>query len=251
MAMWFSAVGCIITLTLSLLMAPLAADAQPAGSISRIGVLSPGFPPGEPGRGLDRFRQGLRDLGYTEGQSVALEIRWDEHHPERWPALVAELVHLRVDCIVAGTTAAARAAQQATSTIPIVIAVSANPVGDGLVASLARPGRNITGLTTMTPELTGQRLELLTMAVPDLARVALLLDVGNPTWHAQRHDYEAAARGLGVHLLPLEVQGPDEFAGAFQAALHGQAQALIMMLSCLLPIGALDIPDVIRFIRSS
>ena len=143
--MWYSVVGGIVTLTLSLLMAPRATDAQPAGSIPRIGVLSPGFPPGEPGRGLDRFRQGLRDLGYVEGQTVALEIRWDEHHPERWPDLAAELVRLRVDCIVAGTTAAARAAQQATRTIPIVIAVSANPVGDGLVASLARPGETSRG----------------------------------------------------------------------------------------------------------
>jgi putative ABC transport system substrate-binding protein len=228
--MWCSAIGFIVMLTLGLLTAPLA-EAQPVGSIPRLGVLSPGFPPGEPGRGLDRFRQGLRELGYVEGQTVALEVRWDENKPERWPDLAAELVRLRVDIIVAGTTAAARAAKQATSTIPIVIAVSANPVGDGLVASLAQPGGNITGLSTMTPELTGKRLELLTEAVPGLSRVALLLDVGNPTWHAQRHDYEAAARGLRVQLLPLEVHGPDEFAGAFQAAIHGRAQALIMMLS--------------------
>jgi putative ABC transport system substrate-binding protein len=228
--MWCSAMGCMVMLTLGLLVAPLA-EAQPGGSIPRLGVLSPGFPPGEPGRGLARFRQGLRELGYVEGQTVALEVRWDENKPERWPDLAAELVRLRVDLLVAGTTAAARAAQQATSTIPIVIAVSANPVGDGLVASLARPGGNITGLSTMNPELTGKRLELLTEAVPGIARVALLLDIGNPTWHAQRHAYEAAARGLGVYLLPLEVQGSDEFAGAFQTASHGHAQALIMMLS--------------------
>ena len=197
----------------------------------RLGVLVPGMPPGEPGGWLDRFRQGLWDLGYVEGQTVALEVRWDTHQRERWPDLAADLVRLRVDLIVAGTTAAAQAAQHATRTIPIVIAVSADPVGDGLVASLAQPGGNLTGLSIMTPELTGKRLELLTEVVPGLARVALLLDVGNATWHAQRHDYEAAAQRLGVHLLPLEVHGPDAFAGAFQAAVHGHAQALIMITS--------------------
>src|SRR5712691_2235247 len=166
--MWCSAIGCIVTLTLSLLAAPCAADAQPAGSIPRIGVLYPGLPPGEPGRGLDRFRQGLRDLGYIEGQTVALEVRWDEGHPERWPDLTADLVRLRVDLIVAGTIAAVPAAKHATSTIPIVMAGSADPVGDGFVASLARPGGNITGLSSMVPELTGKRLELLATAVPGL-----------------------------------------------------------------------------------
>src|SRR2546426_5743946 len=137
MTMWCSAIGCIVTLTLSLLAVPLAADAQPAGSMPRIGVLYPGFPPGEPGGWFDRFRQGLRDLGYIEGQTIALEVRWDEHHAESWPDLAADLVRLRVDCIVAGTTAATWAAKHATSTIPIVMPVSGDPVGVGLVASLA------------------------------------------------------------------------------------------------------------------
>src|SRR6266849_2443061 len=164
MTMWCSAVGCIVLLTLSLLAAPLAAEAQPAGKMPRIGVLRPGPPPEEPGRGLDRFRQGLRDLGYVEGQTMALEIRWAENQPERYPTLAAELVRLPVDIIVAGDSAAALAAKHATSTIPIV-ALSFDPVRDGLVASLAQPGGNITGLSIMVPEVAGKRLELLREAV--------------------------------------------------------------------------------------
>ena len=228
--MWCSAVGFLVTLALSLLPVPLVATAQPAGKLPRIGVLEPGISPWEPGRGGQRFRQGLRELGYIEGQTMTLEVRWAENQPERYPALVADLVRLPVDVIVAGDTAAAVAAQHATSTIPIV-AISFDAVRDGLVASLARPGGNITGLSIMVPELSGKRLELLTEAVPGLARVALLLDAGPPNWQAQLHDHEAAARGLGVQLLPLEVRGPDAFAGAFQAAAQGHAQALLMVQS--------------------
>jgi len=224
-----------MTLTLGLLVTPLAAAAQSAGKVPRLGVLAQGSPPGpgEPDRGLDRLRQGLRDLGYVEGQTIALEVRWDERHPERWPALAADLVRLRVDLIVVGTTTATLAAQHATSTIPIVMASSVDPVRDGFVASLAQPGGNITGLSGMNTELTGKRLELLTEAVPGLARVALLQDAEDPYREVRLHVHEAAARGLGVQLLPLAVHGPEEFAGAFQAALQGQAQALIMQASSL------------------
>jgi ABC-type uncharacterized transport system substrate-binding protein len=231
MSMWCRAVGCLVTLILSLLVMPLATQAQPAGQMPRVGVLVPGAPPGEPGGWLDRFRQGLRDLSYVEGQTITLEVRWDEYKPERWPDLVADLVRLPVDIIVAGQTALARAAQHATSTIPIVMAVSSDPVGHGLVAGLARSGGNLTGLSIMTPELTGKRLELLSEAVPGLARVALLLEAGDLRRHAILHDHAAAARGLGVQLQPLEVRGPEEFAGAFEAALQGQAQALILQPS--------------------
>ena len=223
--------GCIVTLTLSLLVTPLATHAQPAGKIPRLGVLVPGVPPEQPGRGPQRFRQGLRDLGYIEGQTIVLEVRWAENQPERWPDLATDLVRLPVDIIIVGDTAAALAAKHATSTIPIVMAVRFDPVWDGLVASLARPGGNITGLSIMVPELAGKRLELLREAVPGLSRVALLLDAGPPNWQAQLHDHEAAARGLGVQLLLLEVRGPDECAGAFQAATQGHAQALIMVQS--------------------
>src|SRR5882672_3626515 len=226
MTMWGSTIGCMVTLILSLLTAPLAAEAQPAEKMPRLGVLVPGIPP-EPL--TDAFRQGLRDLGYVEGQTIALEVRWDKHHSERWPDLASDLVRLHVDCIVAGTTAATWAAKQATSTSPIVMPVSGDPVGVGLVASLARPGGNVTGLSSISPDLNGKRLELLTEAVPGLTRVALLLEAGDPRRHSQLHDHETAARVLGVHLQPLEVRGPDEFSGAFQAAIEGQAQALIMV----------------------
>ena len=161
--MWCSAIGCIMTLTLSLLMTPIPAAAQAVGKVPRLGVLAPGSPPGEPGRGLDRLRQGLHDLGYVEGQTIALEVRWDEQHPEGGlDVAIADLVQRPVDILVTGTTAAALAAQQATSTIPIVIASSADPLGAGLVASLGRPGGNITGLSGMDAELPGKRLGLTT-----------------------------------------------------------------------------------------
>jgi hypothetical protein len=162
-----------------------------------------------------------------------------EAHPEQCPTcgqlLVGRAVIPRggappagaVDIIVVGTTAAALAAKHATSTIPIVMTGTGDPVGDGLVDSLAQPGGNITGLSFMVPDLTGKRLELLKEAVPGLARVALLLDAGHPRRHAQRHDHEAAARVLGVQLLPLEVRGPDEFVTAFQAATQAQARAFL------------------------
>src|SRR6266571_7531706 len=149
------------------------------GKIPRLGVLVPGVPPGGPGTGLDRFRQGLRDLGYVEGHTIALEVRWVEHHPERIPDLVTDLVHRRVDILVVSTSAA-QMAKHATSTIPIVMAVSSDPVGDGLVASLARPGGNVTGLSTLSSELSGKRLELLQEAVPGLRRVAVFWNAANP-----------------------------------------------------------------------
>src|SRR5882672_6005672 len=137
MTMGSSTAGCIVMLTLSLLAAPLTAHAQLAEKMPRLGLLVPGSPPEHL---TEAFRQGLRDLGYVEGQTIALEVRWDEHHAERWPDLAADLVRRHVDCIVAGTTAATWAAKHATSTNPIVMPVSGDPVGVGLVASLARPG---------------------------------------------------------------------------------------------------------------
>ena len=186
-----SAVGFILTLTLSLLAALLAAEAQPTGKVSRIGVLMQGFPPGASGDELDVFRQGLQGLGYVEGQTVTLEVCWGEHQHERFPALAAELVQRPVDLIVAAGASPARAAQHATTTIPIVMLVGIDPVAQGLVASLAHPGGNITGLTIMTRELSGKRLELLHEAVPGLSQVALLVDAGNPNRQAHLHAHES------------------------------------------------------------
>jgi putative ABC transport system substrate-binding protein len=226
-------IGLIIVVGLAILTTPLAAEAQPAGKMPRIGVIVPGVPPGASGDELDGFRQGLRDLGYGEGQTVALEVRWGEGQRERYPTLAADLVQQSVDVIVAAGGAAARAARHATITIPIVMVAGVDPVAQGLVASLAHPGGNLTGFTIMTRELSGKRLELLQEAVPGLARVAVLIDAESPNRQVLLDEHEAAARGLGVQLLPLEVRSPDEFVGAFQAVTQGQAQALIIAQSAL------------------
>src|SRR5262249_6200260 len=152
--MWYSAVGSIVTLLLSLLAVPHAAVAQPAGKVWRLGFLVAGV-----GRIPEAFRQGLRDLGYVEGQNIAIEYRYADNQLDRLPDLAAELVRLPVDVIVTGGENAARAARQVTSTIPIVVAGAADPVRSGLVASLAQPGGNITGLSLLSPELGEKRLE--------------------------------------------------------------------------------------------
>ena len=163
----------IVTLALALVTAPLTADAQPAAKVYRIGLLG-SLPPTAPGASSiwEGFFQGLRELGYVEGQNILIEGRYYGDRTEGLPALAAELVRLKVDVIVAGATPAPEAAQRATSTIPIVIANHSDPVGSGLVASLARPGRNVTGLSVLTPELVGKRLQLLKEAVPGISRVA-------------------------------------------------------------------------------
>jgi len=159
-------------MTLGLLAAPLAAEAQPAGKVPRIGFLFSGA--SGPAREVDTFRQGLRDLGYIEGQNIAIEYRFAAGQVERLPELAAELVRLKLDVIVAPYTPPALAAKRATSTIPIVFAVVADAVGAGLIANFARPGRNITGLTSSSAELGGKRLELLKQVVPKASRVAVL-----------------------------------------------------------------------------
>src|SRR5262249_1132673 len=161
----------IITLTLGLVLAPDLAPAQAGAKTPRLGLLTIASAPHS---GFEAFRQGLRDLGYVEGRSIALESRYAEGQAERLPALAAELVPLQVDIILADGAAAPRAAQHATETIPIVFTAAPDPVGQGLVASLAQPGGNITGVSFQAPELMGKRLELLKAAVPGVTRVASL-----------------------------------------------------------------------------
>jgi putative ABC transport system substrate-binding protein len=163
----------MLTLALGFLLAPLCADAQQPTKVYRIGWLGAGPPLPEPDPSLAAFWQGLHDLGYVEGQNLVMEYRYAEGQVERLPDLAAELVQLPVDVIVAGGTAAIRAAQHATRTIPIVMAVAYEPVGEGLVASLAQPGGNITGLSWLGAELPGKRLELLKETVPQLTRIAV------------------------------------------------------------------------------
>src|SRR3989441_3673540 len=164
-------------LTGGIVVAPLAAEAQPAAKVARIGWLSVNNLAGNP-QGCEAFRQGLRDLGYIEGRNVVIEYRDAEGKPERLPALAAELVGLKVDVIVAIGTPHALAAKQATKTIPIVFTALPDPATSGLVTSLARPGGNVTGLSWLSPELVGKRLELLKQSVPGVSRVAVLWQLG-------------------------------------------------------------------------
>jgi ABC-type uncharacterized transport system substrate-binding protein len=218
----------MLALTLSIFVAPLAVDAQPPAKVWRLGFLS-GEPPTESLPVVVPFFEGLRTLGYVEGQNLTIERRWAEPHEHRLPDLAAELVQLRVDCIVAMTWAAIHAAKQATTTIPIVMIINSDPVAGGLVASLARPGGNITGLSPMTPELAGKRLELLQEVVPGLTHVAVLWEPTVPAKALEFSKTQVAAQALGVQLHSLEVRSPNDFEAAFAAATRERADALLTL----------------------
>jgi putative tryptophan/tyrosine transport system substrate-binding protein len=206
------------------------AAAQPAGKMPRVGYLT-SWSDSDPGRqrGLEAFRQGLRELGYVEGQNIAIESRSAEGKDDRLPALAADLVRSKVDVIVAASGAATRAVQQTTRTIPIVMSLVNDPVGSGLVASLARPGGNVTGLTIMAPDLSGKRLQLLKEVVPKVSRVALLRNPDNPADAAMLREAEAAAQALGVRLQILKTRTPQEIEGAFAAMIRERAGAFLML----------------------
>jgi putative tryptophan/tyrosine transport system substrate-binding protein len=212
-----------------LLALPLAAEAQSPAKVFRIGILSY-LPAADPtgSRFRDAIFQGLRDLGYVEGENIVIEWRSWEGSRERLSALAAELVRLKVDVIVAGPTPAAEEAKRATSTIPIV-ALHGDPVGSGLVASLARPGGNVTGVSVMNPELVGKQLQLLTETLPRLSRVAVLSNPTTSTHRIYLREAEIAARSLKVRLLILEARAPSEFVGVFSAATKAGAGALIVL----------------------
>jgi ABC-type uncharacterized transport system substrate-binding protein len=216
----------VICLALSAILLALAlpTEAQQPKKVPRIGVLSPGSP--GPSPLLDAFRQGLRELGYVEGQNIAIEYRFAEANPEPLPDLAAELVHLKVDVILTINTPASQAAKNATKTIPIVFTYVADPAG--LVASLARPGGNITGLTTLAAELSGKRLELIKETLPGIPRVAYLWTSANPTATRVFRETESASSQLGIQLQPLKVQGPDEFQNAFKVATGKRAGVLFV-----------------------
>jgi len=177
----------------------------------------------------DGFLQGLRELGYVEGQNIVIERRYSEGRYERLPGLAAELVRLKVDVIVAVGGPPPHAAKDATSTIPIVMTNHGDPVGTGLVASLARPGGNVTGLSTVNPDLVGKQLQLLKEAVPRLSRVAVLSNPTHPLHRLPLREVEVAARSLKVGLQVLEARAPSEFASAFSAATKESAGALIVL----------------------
>jgi ABC-type uncharacterized transport system substrate-binding protein len=213
------------TVGIGLLSLPVVVYTQPAAKVHRIAILGnqQDSPPWE------AFRQGMRDLGYVDGRNLSIEARWSEGKTDRLPAFAIELVGLRPDVIVASGTQAIRAAKQATTTIPIVMAVSAYPDKLGLVESLARPGGNVTGLTNFGPALNGKRLELLKEIAPNVSRVALLWDPASPIELFIYRQLLAAAPGAGVEILPVEVRRPADLPTAFAAVASNGAQALVAL----------------------
>jgi len=218
----------IVAVGVTFAMCGAVAQAQQPAKVPRIGYLESSGGPNNPGPQVEAFQQGLRDLGYIEGENILVEYRYAEGNLDRVPDLVAELVQFKVDVLVFGALPSIRAAKQATKTIPIVMVTTVDPVATGLIDSLARPGGNITGLTRLTRELSGKRLELLKEVVPRMSRVGVLWDPNAPGPIIAFKEYEAAARSLKVQLQSLEVRGPNpDFAGAFQAAAKGRVSALI------------------------
>ena len=221
-------VGLVVALALSILSAPVSANAQQRGKVPRIGYLGSSSPSAVPHL-VDAFRQGLRDLGYVEGQNIAIEYRWAEGRLERLPNLAADLVRLKVDVIFGSNTPGTVAAKKATTTIPIVMAVVGDPVGSGLVASLGRPGGNVTGLSSLAVELGPKQLQLLKQAVPRVSRVAVLSNPATQSHVLALKEVEVAARSLGVQLQILEARGSEEFDRAFAAMTRERASALLVL----------------------
>ena len=200
------------TLAGGILAAPLAAEGQQVGKVYRIGLLRAGEPPKF---WIDEFREGLRELGYVEGQNLVIELRIGPL--DQLPQLAEDLVRSRVDVIVASASSAGMAAKKATTSIPIVFTTLSHPVEIGLIKSLARPGGNITGLTVNAGTTVTKRLELLRELVPRLKQVAVLVHPAHPTDPVQRKEMEEAARALGLHLKPAAVRAPEDFEAAFKA----------------------------------
>jgi putative ABC transport system substrate-binding protein len=217
----------MVTLTLSLLVAPLAAEAQGRGEIPLVGVLEPTSLTGRR-RCLASFQHGLRDLGYVEGQTIAFAYRSAEGQHDRLPALAAELVPLTPDVIWTHSNAAALAAKQAIPTIPVVVGVSQDLVELGVVASLAQPDDNLTGLDLGVFERMGKRLELLKEAVPTVSRIAVLVNPTDPLSKEVPHNIAREARALGVQLQRVEASGPETFEAAFATMVQGGADAVLL-----------------------
>jgi putative ABC transport system substrate-binding protein len=223
----------LLTVALPLLVGLLAAEAQPPPKIARVGVLLFSTPEGDPN--LAAFRRGLGELGYVEGKNLTTVYRYADGHPERLAALAVELAALKPDVIFAMGGDVAPFVRTATNTIPIVMAVSTDPVQAGLVPSLARPGGNVTGVTFVSSDLAAKRLQLLKEAAPRISRVGVLW---NPTHVDPEYaETQAAGRALGIQVQSLEARSPADFEGAFQAADAGHAEAIIVVSSRLMSFG--------------
>jgi putative ABC transport system substrate-binding protein len=207
---------------------PLAADAQQPAKMPRVGFLGNSTAALEANL-VGPFREGLRDLGYVEGRNILIEYRWAEGKYERFPGLIAELIALKVDVIVTAGTPAALAVRKATTSIPLVMVAVGDPVGSGLVASLARPGGNLTGLVSIAPDLEGKRLELLTEVVPKLSHVAFLLNPANAFHVTSEKEARAAAKALHLKVEFVAVRAESEFDRAFQAISSQRPGALVML----------------------
>jgi len=205
---------------------PLAARAQQAAKLPTIGYLGSGTPLTD-SQWLAAFVLRLRELGWIDGRNVAIEFRWAEGRAERYAEIAAELVRLKVDVILTHNTPPILAAKQATSVIPIVFATAGDPVGTGVVASLARPGGNVTGLSTQLSDTAGKRLELLREVVPNLRRLAIIGNIGNPITVLEMNEVKAAARTFGLEVSVLDIRRADDIGSAFDA-LKGQADALYL-----------------------
>jgi len=221
---------------LAFLAAAIGAGAQQAGKVYRVGFLwdSPAVFPDA----IEAFRRGLRDLGYVEGRTIAIEYRWAEGKPERMREFAEELVRLKVDVIVAPSSIYTEAAKRATSTIPIIFMSHADPIGSGHVASLARPGANVTGLSIMMTETNVKGLELLKEAVPGLARVAVIWDPATPSHGPGLRAIEGAGPALGVRVQPVAVRTATEFDGAFSAIVRGRAGGVLVLSTPMFIAGA-------------
>ena len=210
---------------------PLAARAQQAGKLPTIGFLGASTPAAQ-SQWTAAFVQRLRELGWIEGRTISIEYRWAEGRDERYAEIAAEFVRLKVDVIVTYATPAVIAAKQATSVIPIVFAVAADPVSTGLVASLARPGGNVTGLSSQASDLAGKRLALLQEVVPGLGRLAILANVGSPNALLEMREVQATTSTLGLEVATLEIRRAEDVVPAFEA-LSGRADALVIPASAL------------------
>jgi putative ABC transport system substrate-binding protein len=219
----------VALLVLALLAAPHGTQAQPAAKVPKVGYLAPHS--ASPVASRDAaFRRGLSELGYVEGKNIVIEYRFADEKFERLPSLAAELVQLKVDVIVAAVTQASLAAKNVTKTIPVVMVGVGDPVGAGLVASLGRPGGNVTGTSGMAPELVGKSLETLTEAVPHVSRVAVLWNPANQVFQVQMlRETKAAGQALGMPLQILETRVPNEFDRAFAAMTRERAGALLVL----------------------
>ena len=223
------AVTLVIMFALGILAAPLASDAQQPKKVYRIAFIQTSAPE-EQVHLTKAFDEGLRELGYVEGRDIVIERRFAQGKQERLPALAAEIVRLKVDVIVTGANPVIAAVKQATATIPVVMAVSRDPVGAGFIRSVARPGGNITGLSNdPTPEIIGKNLELLKEAVPGVSRVALLWNPVPPGARTYRDVVESAARKLGMAFQSVEVRGRNEFEGAFAAMVRERADGVVVL----------------------